>query len=621
MHKHQLSVRSLVTLSLISTSPLLPLAPALTKTSNLKQVNNIPITGSGDPQLEAILQSLTEFMRHRCVGAAVLGVSVKGKPVGVWGLGRMNGRPTDNWDAACGDDMNAPLAPVVPQNTPMRIGSISKPVTYAMVRWVLKKVAQDKAGLVLTDNQIEGLKLFDPQHYPPLIPGTNKPYPVAIIPKNLYEVFSGKVKYPVTIKDNFKYGGNKEKEKLCADLTSGYADKQWQSVSLGHFLSHRTGLQRSAPYLENDIVPTLPIIRNLKTQTDFQNQENLVSQQWGSQTINSAKSILGLNFSKNGYFIPDPTLPETMMVLAGRCLRYPLGKYNYSNTSPAFPTIILRKLIASGRYGADILHKPEIHKDSALQVFFQTQLGVTTTATEGIFITPLVQNYPGDREPKKRHWNGKNYNWIAWNVKRPHCIWTGNLCDFTSWINRKPGIINLSWDLQQVQFLYADLGTISPGTGSLAVEPKTFLKFMSEYWVGGYDSNPYIGEKRNNTWTRYTGHTGAYDGAYAWAIHLGGSNNPKNWKLPPRDEQGRILDMFDKEKLQTYQASLPDGVDIFVAVNQRADRKCVEADKINTKEKGYNCGDAYGMLNKFVLYGASRVNWAQVKPVDDKLGY
>jgi hypothetical protein len=158
---------------------------------------------------------------------------------------------------------------------------------------------------------------------PPLIPDTNKPYPIAIIPKDVYEVFSGKVKYSVAIKDNFKYGGNKEKENLCADLTSGYADKQWQSVTLGHFLSHRAGLQRSAPNL-NIVVPNLPIIRNLKTKTDFQNQEKILSQEWGSQTINSAKSKLGLTSDKNGYFIPNPTLSETMMVLAGRCLRYPL---------------------------------------------------------------------------------------------------------------------------------------------------------------------------------------------------------------------------------------------------------------------------------------------------------
>ncbi|MBD0364178.1 MAG: hypothetical protein ICV55_15620, partial [Coleofasciculus sp. C3-bin4] len=95
MPKHQLSVLSLISVSLIATSSLLFVTPALTQTSNFKEVNNIPLTGSGDTQLEPILQSLTEFMRHRCVGAAVLGVSVKGKPVGIWGLGRMNGRPTD----------------------------------------------------------------------------------------------------------------------------------------------------------------------------------------------------------------------------------------------------------------------------------------------------------------------------------------------------------------------------------------------------------------------------------------------------------------------------------------------------------------------------------------------
>ncbi|MEG4535292.1 hypothetical protein [Microcoleus sp. D2_18a_D3] len=64
---------------------------------------SIPVSGSGDAQLQPILQSLTEFMRHRCVGAAVLGVSVKGKPVGVWGFGRMKGRPTNNWNPACGE--------------------------------------------------------------------------------------------------------------------------------------------------------------------------------------------------------------------------------------------------------------------------------------------------------------------------------------------------------------------------------------------------------------------------------------------------------------------------------------------------------------------------------------
>lgn len=66
------------------------------------------------------------------------------------------------------------------------------------------------------------------------------------------------------------------------------------------------------------------------------------------------------------------------------------------------------------------------------------------------------------------------------------------------------------------------------------------------------------------------------------------------------NDKGRILDDF--ANLQMYAGFLPDGVAIFVAVNQRADNKCVEA-------KGNNCGDAYGLLNNFILYGASRVNW------------
>ena len=551
---------------------------------------NIPVTGSGDAQLQPILQSLTTFMRHRCIGAAVLGVSIKGKPVGVWGLGRMKGRSTNNWNPACGDDMNAPLAPTVAADTPMRMGSISKPVTFAMVRWALKNAARDRTNLELTDDQIEGMKLFDPQHYPPLIPGLNKQYPVAIIPQNLHAVFSGKVKFPVAVKD-----------KNCANLNTGFADKQWQNVTLGNLLSHRSGLQRSAPRYGEDMMANLPVLRNLKTAADFQSQEQLVVNEWGYKSVSLAKNQLGIS-ANAGYFLPSPTLPETMQVLAGRCLQYPLGQYHYSNTSPAFPTVILQQLLASGRYAAK-MGKPETHQGSALEVFFKTELGIATTATKGIFMTQEVANI-ADREPDKRDWNGQTYYGQAWDLKRPHCIWKGNLCDFSTWIIQKPGTINWSWNLGRVPF--SSIGTdLSPGTGSLAAEAGVFLKFMSEYWVGGYENNPRIGQKRNQVWNRYTTHNGALNGTYAWAIQLGGSGNPKEWKLPPIDDKGRILDDFGK--MMMYSGNLPDGVDIFVAVNQNSDRKCVEA-------KGYNCGDAYGLLDNFVLYGASQVNWKAIGP-------
>ncbi|NET91451.1 MAG: serine hydrolase, partial [Kamptonema sp. SIO1D9] len=566
--------------------------------------SDIPITGSGDRQLQPILQALTDFMHHRCVGAAILGVSVKGQPVGVWGLGRMSGRASNSWDRACGDELGTPLASEVQPDTPMRIGSISKPVTFAMVRWALKKVAKEQANLDLTDEQIEGMKLFDPEHYPPQIPGTNQSYPVEIIPRDLYNLFSGKVKYPVSVKDSWQYGGDRDKERLCADLNSGFADPQWQNVTLGHFLSHRTGLQRSAPKYAEDIVDNLPIVRNLKTSADFQGQEQQLTDQFGSQAVNAAKTQLNLTANRDGYLIPAPTLAETMKVLAGRCLRYPLGENHYSNTSPAFPVIILEQLMASGHYAAEV-GKPETHQESALQVFFQTELGVPTTGTKGIFKTQVVENIPGypNPEPIKRHWNGQTYNWTAWDTKRLHCVWNNGTCNFDSWKNSNPGRLNWSLNLAQIPFSHTGLQA-NPGTGSLATDARTFLKFMAEYWVSGYGNNPRIGEERNDTWTRDTRHNGKYNGALAWAMQLGGNNNI-NVNLPPINNTGRITDDF--ANLNPVSISLPDGVDVFVAINQTRDRKCATDNR-------YDCDEAYDLLNNFVLYGVSQVNWSQVTP-------
>lgn len=291
-----------------------------------------------------------------------------------------------------------------------------------------------------------------------------------------------------------------------------------------------------------------------------------------------------------------------MQILVGRCLQYPISQYHYSNTSPAFPTIILQQLVADGRYAAK-MGKPETHQGSALEVFFKTKLGISTAADRGIFMTQGVANMV-DREPEKRHWNGKTYYWQGWYVKRPHCIWKGSFCDFSTWLNPKPGRINWSWNLGMVPFSSRNTD-LSPGNGSLAAEAEVFLKFMSEYWVAGYENNPRIGEKRNQVWNRYTSHTGGLDGTYARAIQLGGNRNPKEWKLPPLDAKGRILDDFGKLKM--YSGVLPDGVDIFVAVNQWADKKCVEA-------KTYNCGNAYGLLDSFILYGVSQVNWGAIAP-------
>jgi hypothetical protein len=570
--------------------------------------SGIPVTGSGSEHLDPMLLALKDFMRHRCVGAAILGVSLHGQPVGVWGLGRMEGRAANDWDPECGDDFGAALSEPVPADTPMRIGSISKPVTAAMTRWAVKRTANDLMGLGLTDEQVEGLRLFDPDFYPPLIPGTTISYPVPLIPRDLYMLFSGQEPFPVSVTDG-----------VCGTLDSGFADPQWQDVTLGHLLGHRSGLQRSAPDYTTVVVPNLAAVRALTTQGDFQAQEQLVRSEWGNAPVDAARAQLGIG-SGDGYLLPGPDLRESLMVLAGRCLRFPLGERNYSNTSPAFPTIILQELMPSGNYSA-IVNRPWTHGGSALDVFFRTELGIATTGTSGIFLTLLgdVEGHP-NREPEKRHWSGDSYYWNDWDPKRPFCAWTGGACTFSSYLGANPGRINWGFTLDQVPFAYTGTGA-SPGTGSLATEADVFLAFMAEYWVNGGagtdSATPQIGRERNGDSSRYVWHNGALNGTHAWALQIGGSDKPGSRNLPPIDAHGRFTDDF--ANLSPVTLSLPDGLDIFVAINQRGttsdggtdsgDRKCVE-------DASYTCADAYNMLPAFLFYGASQVDWNLVPPLE-----
>jgi hypothetical protein len=570
----------------------------------------IPVTGEGDAALQPILDAMRDYMRHRCVGAATLGVAFEGKPMGVWGLGRMTGRAADDWDPACGDDFGTPLGDRVQADTPMRIGSISKPVTFAMVRWAIKRVASDLMGIDLTDDQVEDLELFDPNFFPPRIPGMTVSYPVPLIPRELYEIYSGQAPFPVPIPDDAAYGGDTDPEVLCGDLDPAFADPQWQDVTLGHLIGHRSGLRRSAPDSERDVVGNLAILRSLTTVNHFAAQENLLRAEWGNAAVDAARADLGIA-TLEGFLVPAPTLVEVLTVLAGRCLRYPLGERSYSNTSPAFPTIILQQLMASGRYAAEI-GRPSTHVGSAVDVFFRTELGVVTTGNRGVFLSLPAPSPEGfaDREPAKRDWDGQSYDWNDWDAKRPHCLWIDPVCDFAPWRNRDPGTINWSWDLEQVPFGHTISG-VSPGTGSLAVEVEAFLAFMGKYWVNGGagtdGADPRIGEERNGDWTRYVWHNGALAGSMAWAIQVGGPNKPASRSLPPIDANGRITDDF--ANLSPVALSLPDGLDIFVAINQwEGDKKCIES-------ATYACSSAYNMLPAFLFYGASQVDWSLVLPL------
>jgi hypothetical protein len=137
--------------------------------------------------------------------------------------------------------------------------------------------------------------------------------------------------------------------------------------------------------------------------------------------------------------------------------------------------------------------------------------------------------------------------------------------------------------------------------GSIQTEAEVFLEFMSEFWVGGYDDDPFIGEGRQNVWDLYIEHNGASAGAYAEAQQLGSDGVPNVWLIPPVTPSGHITDDF--ENVVPYSCSLPDGVDFIVAVNQRTDPNIVPGVAAYSRR-----------LRNFIFYGICQVDWTHVMP-------
>lgn len=561
-----------------------PAGPSGSTTVTWVPAGHIPVTGAGAPYLQPILSAFTRFMRYRCVGAGMIGIARYGQPIGVWGLGRMHGRASLEGETACGDSTTDPYDPSssnVQPDTPFRIGSVSKSVTAAVTRRTLKATwkALDPA-VDPDDDAIEALRVF-----------ADNTYPAALFPALLFDYFAGNVPVPVVISE---------------ELTT-HADERWTDVTVGHLLAHRSGLPRSAPSYEDTVTSNLPILRALATEADFQSQEQVLVNEVGALTVAFAKIFLGLS---NAYLLPRATLSEWLVVIAGRVLAQDPGQYQYSNTGPAFWTTMVEHL--TGQPFAGLVGYPDTHEDAVLKSFFAKALNEPTTASSGIFAAQTAVGISGyvSPEPEKRSWSDgqQTYYPVAWDVKRPHCVWADGVCDFTSWRMADPARVNWAWNAEQVHFAYDSTGT-GAGTGGLATRASTFLKFMANYWVKGYQSNPRIGEARDNIWNVYTRHNGAGAGMLAWAMQLG-NDGPVSWPLPPQDVQGRILDDFGN--LTTYQCALPsgesttlpDGVDIIVAINTDIDKKCVDDDS-------YTCDEAYSLLDNFILQGVCRVVWPE----------
>ncbi len=415
-----------------------------------------------------------------------------------------------------------------------------------------QRLAAEVTGGVITDyswtnEEIEALYL------------TGFELPEGLLPERLDRIMSGR--FPLPSLDppigDVSIENDKTGEVLAScEALGDYADTQWQQVQLKHLFAHRTGLPRSAIQHNTVVANYVDELRGLNVPQDYAEQEALLRAQFGNARVEQGRAALGWstafqpNGNTEGYLTPQASIEEMLVAVAARCLPYSLGQYNYSNTDPVFMQQVIEHLTETNYATADGF--PGTHEESALYRFFLEELGVETSATDGIFAASVALENASDNPvpgPTARSWDekqsgGEQVYPTGWDRKRPHCVREGTLgCSFSGWASATLGRVNWYWAVEQVRLPYYSHGQ-GAATGGLRMEPLTYLRFLSQYWVSGYSVNPRIGEARNGNWTLGATHNGSGGGMHAEAIQFGNT--------------GSCTDA--------------PGVDVIVAVNQNADK-------------------------------------------------
>ena len=603
----------------------------------------IAMTGQSSPALKPMDDAVRSFMWHRCIGGAVMGVSFFGEVIHTRGFGNMSGAPTNDPEYLdrCGDTFDVsdllpdhplpPPAPVQP-NTPFRIGSCSKPVAAAVLRKVVR--ASGILGANPDESDIEAaLVCFEP---------------FGLLPPEVREVLCEGVPPLVPLPDDDDDAG------FCPDLSVA-ADSRWGNVRLRHLMGHRSGLNRGAPAAVETLTPALGVLRGATVQTDWADQEADLTSECGFDagcfddefaSFDDAKALLQVA-GVPAYFVPRTSPWEVVEAMAGTCLQFTPGGNpadfgvadSYSNEAYHFIGAIVEHLTGTtfaGRTG-----RPGLHSGSALEAFLQQDLGFPVPGqgtVEGIFKSQGVYRLHGD-EPIYRNWGPgpDRYYWQTDDEKRPFCYWLNGGCDFTQWVG---GDARFDWDFELEHPLYTYAGDEriwSGAGGGLAAEAAAYLGFMAKHWVGGSGNDPRYGEPRcpdgNCNWTTFTSHNGSVRGGYAFTIQLGGPVNtgdsclsdwdcgdgerclggscrrPNRYTMPPIDP---CTDDYSDNwgYSDSKQCWFPVGVDIFVALNQRSDKICADAEALGEGQFGYfSCGDAYGRLDDFMYDGVCHIQW------------
>lgn len=557
----------------------------------------IPMTGHASPAFAELDIAMRQFVKARCVGSGVLSVSLRGRRVYKRGFGRMTGPaaadlPGCDDGVMAGVDPFRPDAAFVQPDAALRLGSVSKFLTAAMARRLIAARIEER-GLSDMYPTPSHARLADPA--------------LELLPPALLAALAGTRCGPVTV-DDVAAGCTR----TCGDAG---VDVRWRDVTVGDLLAHTSGLPGKAANWGAHVVPNFGALRGFAGEADWVAEDAALRARYPEFAAGIARTRAWLEGDAGVggpvYFVSrydrrdrDPQL-EWLGVYLTRCLaRDPERatddgdfKGPYSNTNFAVLDSVVAHLSPSGRYAAEAGH-PEQHADSALGRFLADLDVGGVTSVEGIFRTPVTVDSPALSDiPELRAWDGRTYRPLDWEDKRPYCVWRGDRCDFSPWLERKS--TRPRWDFAGLpEPLAVPLAgqALTAGTGALSAEAPALLRVVHRYALG--DDDILQGRPRDTCGDAcdfVMDKGGSLAGGKAYAISLSGGT--RSVQLPGLAPDGRLSDRGPRVRLEIAE---PADVDVVVMVGQNDD--------------GRDAGSVrYSDLDEMVRFGLARVDWAAVE--------
>ena len=562
--------------------------------------NQEAATGTMQPALTPVDQAMQRFVDERCVGAAVLGISYNGNTVLKRGYGFKDGAPNAACAAAVGETFK-PSEPVSP-NTAMRIGSISKSITAAILRLAVKQ-RLTALGRPATDADVEAVSLL---HDPDL----------ELVSSRVRQVLIGAVAPPfeVPLAEACVHAVDKEAclsmdANPCADT----ADPRWNDMTLGDLLSHRAGLPRSPLDLNRSV--RLHRVRGWPSKAQYLAWHLAEGPTPLAEQASSNMVSFMTGYDPEVFFIPMATSEDYLVAESGRCLRAAPGSATlYSNLGFSILGYVVEHLTGtplSAQQG-----DAASHEASLLHLFNAQVLGKPfgLDSEYGVFMSQSDVAARDPSEPRYRSWSAKQGTYYPElnDPKRPYCAYSpySTQCDLDVWNTTKASAYwttpNWAFDFEKVGVSYSNTG-VHTSAGLLAVESGHLLRFLDEFWLGAQGTSFYgLPRDATNPSASNRFHSGALAGTFAHAAQFVGA--PQTFRVFPAEPTTGRRD-FGSGVPSSCRA-IPDGVNLFVAVNQGSDHIC--GDDAGKAATG-SCGTVYNVgLRDVLIQALCEVDWRRV---------